>query len=189
MDELGCGLELNGSYTVRPHWQPESHQDPGQLEYGHLAWKQMSELPLLIMSWSLSYLRLLCIHSSLEIMWLMVCCCSVAKLCLTLCNPMDRSLPGFPVIHHLPEIVRFMSLELVMTSNHLILCHPILLLLLPSIFPSIRVFSNESALFCRLLTYFFFSAWFPVLHLLLLSLCSLRLLLFLLFLLNLSFSF
>ena len=140
----------------------------------------MSELPLLIMSWSLSYLRLLCIHSSLEIMWLLVCCCSVAKLCLTLCNPMDRSLPGFPVIHHLPEIVRFMSLELVMTSN---------LLLLPSIFPSIRVFSNESALFCRLLTYFFFSAWFPVLRLLLLFLCSLRLLLFLLFLLNLSFSF
>ena len=48
-----------------------------------------------------------------------------------------------------------MSIELVMPSNHLILCHP--LLLLPSIFPSIRVFSNESALFIRWLKYWSFS--------------------------------
>src|SRR5574341_1217122 len=48
-----------------------------------------------------------------------------------------------------------MSIELVMPSNHLILCHP--LLLLPSIFPSIRVFSNESALHIRWLKYWSFS--------------------------------
>ncbi|CAI9173099.1 unnamed protein product [Rangifer tarandus platyrhynchus] len=68
----------------------------------------------------------------------------VAQSCLTLCNPMDCSMPGFPVHHQLPELTQIMSTESVMPSNHLILCRP--LLLLPSIFPSIRVFSNESAL-------------------------------------------
>ena len=50
-------------------------------------------------------------------------------------------------LHFLPEFAQLMSIESVMPSNHLILCHP--LLLLPSIFPSIRVFSNESALHIR----------------------------------------
>ena len=66
------------------------------------------------------------------------CCCSVAQSCLTLCDPMDCSMPGFPVLHHLPELAQTHVHESLMTSNHLILCHP--LLLLPSIFPSIRVF-------------------------------------------------
>ena len=56
---------------------------------------------------------------------------------------MNCSTPGFPVHHQL----KLMSLESVMPSNHLILCHP--LFLLPSIFPSIRVFSNESVLRIR----------------------------------------
>ena len=73
--------------------------------------------------------------------------CSVAKSCLALCNPMDCSTPGLSVPHRLLEFAKFMSIELVMPSNHLILCHP--LLLLPSIFPSIRVFSNESVLLIR----------------------------------------
>ena len=60
---------------------------------------------------------------------------------------MNCSTPGFPVLHHLPELARLMSIESVMPSNHLILCHP--LLLLPSIFPSIRISSNESALCIR----------------------------------------
>ena len=77
----------------------------------------------------------------------LICCCSVAKPCLTLCNPMDCSTPGFPVLYHHPELAQTMSTGLVMPSNHLILC--CLLLLLPSIFPSIRVFSNESALCIR----------------------------------------
>ena len=55
---------------------------------------------------------------------------------------MDYNTPGFSVLHHLPELAQIMSTESVMPSNHLILCHP--LLLLPSIFPSIRVFPNES---------------------------------------------
>ena len=60
---------------------------------------------------------------------------------------MDCSMPGLPVYHQLPEFTQFMSIQLVMPSNHLILCHP--LLLLPSIFPSNRVFSNESVLCIR----------------------------------------
>ena len=50
----------------------------------------------------------------------------------------------FLVHHQLPEHIKLMSIESLMSSNHLILCRP--LLLLPSIFPSIRVFSNESVL-------------------------------------------
>ena len=71
--------------------------------------------------------------------------CLVAQLCQTLCDPMDCSTPGFPVLHHLPEFVQAL-VHRVMPSNHLILCHS---LLLPSIFPSIRVLSNELALRIR----------------------------------------
>ena len=69
---------------------------------------------------------------------------SVAQSCPTLCDPMNCSMPGFPVHHQLLEPTQPMSIESVMPSTHLILCCP--LLLPPSIFPSIRVFSNESAL-------------------------------------------
>ena len=60
---------------------------------------------------------------------------------------MDCSTPGFSVYHHLPELLKLKSIESVMPSNHLILCHA--LLLLPSILPSIRVFSSESVLFIK----------------------------------------
>ena len=74
-------------------------------------------------------------------------------MCLTLCNHMDCSMPCLPVYHQLPEFAQ--THELVMSSNHLILCHP--LLLPPSIFPSIRVFSNESTLCIRWPKYWSFS--------------------------------
>ena len=74
---------------------------------------------------------------------------SVAQLCPTLCNPMDHSMPGLPIHHQL------LFIESVMPSNHLVHCRP--LLLLPSIFPSIRVFSNESALCIRWPKYWSFS--------------------------------
>ena len=80
---------------------------------------------------------------------------SVTQLCPTLCDPMNCSMPGLSVHHQLPEFTQLMSIELVMPSNHLILCHP--LLLLPSIFPSIRVFSNESALHISWPKYWSFS--------------------------------
>ena len=69
------------------------------------------------------------------------------------CNPMDCSMSGFPF--SIPwSLLRFMSIESVMPSNHLILCHP---LLLPSIFSSIRVFSNELAFLIRWPKYWSFS--------------------------------
>ena len=68
---------------------------------------------------------------------------------------MDCSKPGFPVHHQLPEFAQTLSIESVMPSHHLILCHP--LLLLPSIFPSIRVFSSESVLPIRWPKYWSFS--------------------------------
>ena len=80
---------------------------------------------------------------------------SVAQSCPTLCDPMNCSTPGFPVYHQLPEFTKLVSIELVMPSSHLILCHA--LLLLPPIPPSIRVFSNESTLRMRWPKYWSFS--------------------------------
>ena len=71
------------------------------------------------------------------------------------CDTMNRSTPGLPVHQQLLESTKPMSIELVMPSNHLILCRS--LLLLPSIFPSIRVFSNESTLQFRDPKYWNFS--------------------------------
>ena len=69
------------------------------------------------------------------------CCCSVAESCLIVRDSMDCSTPGFPVLHLSRSLLKLVSIELVMPSNHLVLC--CLLLLLPSIFPSIRDFINE----------------------------------------------
>ena len=84
----------------------------------------------------------------------LVFCFSVAKSCPTLCDPMDCSTPGllFPISWRL---LKFMSIESGMLSNHLILCH--FPLLLPSIFPRSRVFSNESVLLIRWPKYWSFS--------------------------------
>ena len=74
-------------------------------------------------------------------------CCSVTKSYLTLCDTMNYSTPGSPGLHNLQSFLKFMFIESVMLSNHLLLCCP--LLLLPSVFPSIRVFSNELAVRIR----------------------------------------
>ena len=71
------------------------------------------------------------------------CCCSVAKPCLTLCDPMDRGMPYYSVLHY--------PLEFAQIHVRLTLCP--YLLILPSVFPSIRVFSNELALCIRWLKY------------------------------------
>ena len=67
----------------------------------------------------------------------------VAWSCPTLCDTMNRSMPGLPVHHHLPEFTQTHIIKSVMPSSHLILCRP---LLLPPIPPTIKVFSNESTL-------------------------------------------
>ena len=83
----------------------------------------------------------------------MDCCCSVAQLCLTIFNPMDCCMPGFPVLYY--------PLEFAQTHVHWAyptISSPVpLLLLLPSIFLSIRVFSEESALHIRWPKYWSFS--------------------------------
>ena len=80
---------------------------------------------------------------------------SVAQSCLTLCDPMNRSTPGLPVHHHLPEFsqIRVHQVSDAIQPSHL--CRP--LLLLPPIPPSIRVFSNESTLHMRWPKYCSFS--------------------------------
>ena len=80
---------------------------------------------------------------------------SVAQSCLTLCDPVNRSTPGFPVHHRLPEFTQTHVHRVVMPSSHLILCRP--LLLLPPIPPIIRVFSNKSTLCMRWSKYWSFS--------------------------------
>ena len=79
----------------------------------------------------------------------------VTQSCLTLCDPTDCSLPGFCVHHQLLELAQSHSIESVIPSNHLILSRP--LLILPSIFPSIRVFFKEPVLGIRWLRYWSFS--------------------------------
>ena len=85
-------------------------------------------------------------------------------------TPMDYTTPGLPVHHQLLEFTQLTSIESVMPSSHLILCHP--LLLLPSVFPNIRVFTNQSALCIRWPKYWSFrfsispsmniQNWFPL---------------------------
>ena len=79
----------------------------------------------------------------------------VSQSCPTLCDRINPSTPGLPVHHQLRSLSKLMSVESMMPSNHLILCCP--LLLLPSLFPSIRAFSNESALRIRWPKYWSFS--------------------------------
>ena len=82
-------------------------------------------------------------------------CCLVPQSCLTLCHSIDAACQASLSITNSQNLLKFMSIELVMLSNHLILCHP--LLLPPSIFPNIRVFSKKSVLFIRWPKYWSFS--------------------------------
>src|SRR5574338_669300 len=80
---------------------------------------------------------------------------SVAQSCPTLCDPMNRSMPGLPVHHQLPEFTQTHVHRVGDAIQPSILCRPILLL--PPVPPSIRVFSNESTLRMRWPKYWSFS--------------------------------
>ena len=82
-------------------------------------------------------------------------CCSVAQSCPTLWDPMDCSTPGIPVHHHFPEFAQTHAHWVVTPPNHLVLYHP--LLLLPPIFPSFRLLSNELVLHTKWPKYWSFS--------------------------------
>ena len=94
----------------------------------------------------ISQARLLCSWNSPGKNTEVSCCCSVTQSCPTLCYPMDCRTPGFPFTISW-SLLKLMSIELMMPSDHLLLCRS--LLLLPSIFPSIRVLPNEMALCIR----------------------------------------
>ena len=91
-----------------------------------------------------------------QIKWLLIaCCCSIVKLCLTLWRPMDYTMPDFSVLHHFPELAQTHVLQV---SDAIQPSHPLSPVSPPaSIFPRIRVFSNESALHIRVLNYWSFS--------------------------------
>ena len=98
---------------------------------------------LLLLLFVYYYSRVLCIN----LPNIYGCCCSVTKSCQTLCDLMDWACQASLSFTVSQSFLRFMSIELVMLSDHLILCCS--LLLLPSIFPTLRVFSNESVLRIR----------------------------------------
>ena len=80
---------------------------------------------------------------------------SITQLCPTLCDPWTAACQASPSITSSQSLLKLMSIESVMPSSRLILCRP--LLLLPSIFPNISVFSNESVLHIRWPKYWSFS--------------------------------
>ena len=100
-------------------------------------------LPLL-----LTLVKLSCLFTPyLSVLVLSCLISSVAQSCPTLSDPMDCSMPGLPIITNSGSLLKLISIELVMPSSHLILYCPILLL--PSIFLNIRVFSSKSVLRIR----------------------------------------
>ena len=102
-----------------------------------------------------SKIRLIIFFAAKDVEALSVQFSSVTQSCLTLCNPMSRSMPGLLSITISRSSLKLTSIESVMPSNHLILCR--LLFFLPPIPPSIRVFSNESTLHMRWPKYWSFS--------------------------------
>ena len=116
----------------------ENEQLKQSKEYEH--WRiQIKKLSSKLIRWFLYTYSQLIKHS--------VQFSSVAQSCLTLCDPMNRSTSGLLSITNSQSSLRLTSIKSVIPSSHLIFCHP--LLLLPSIPPSIRVFSNESTLHMR----------------------------------------
>ena len=103
----------------------------------------------------LEVMKSICLSVSLEFVISSVQFDSVAQSCLTLCDSMDCSMPAFPVHHQLPELAQTHVHRVSDAIHHLILCCP--LLLPSSIFPSIRVFSNDSVLCIRWPKYWSFS--------------------------------
>ena len=96
----------------------------------------------------LTLVKLSCLFTPyLSVLVLSCLISSVAQSCPTLSDPMDCSMPGLPIITNSGSLLKLISIELVMPSSHLILYCPILLL--PSIFLNIRVFSSKSVLRIR----------------------------------------
>ena len=137
---------LDSSYSSTAHsvWSPDPHANPWAPPQTSLGVKSLS--------FSTTFQLVL---STLKSEQLYSQFSSVPQSCPTLCNAMDFSRPVFPSITNSWSLPKLMSIESVIPSNHLNLCQS--LLLPPSIFPSIRVFSNESFLPIRWPKYWSFS--------------------------------
>ena len=94
-------------------------------------------------------------YSKVNQLCMYIRCCSVTQSCPTFRDPVDQSMQASLSFSTSQSFLRLMSIEWVIAFNHLILCCP--LLLLPSIFPSIRFFSNESVLCIKWPKYWNFS--------------------------------
>ena len=138
---ITCQVPLSVGFLRQDYWSGLPFSSPGNLPDPGIQTRVCCIDRRALYSWAI-------------IRWDLYLCWSVTQSCLTLCDPMDHSTPGFPVHHHPPEFSQT-HVHWVIPSNHLVLCHPLLLLL--SIFPSIRVFSNESALHIRWTKYWSFS--------------------------------
>ena len=110
-------------------------------------WQILTRLTVVIISKYIQTLNYCVVHLNLTLYANSVQFSSVDESCPTLCDPIDCSTPGFPVHHQLPEPTQTHVHWVGDASNRLILCCP--LLFLPSIFPSNKVFSNESVLRIR----------------------------------------
>ena len=113
-------------------------------------WETQVERNFFPLGYFWSHVNVFFIHDYLNIVIIIsaiLLCCSVAKSCPALCDPMNYSTPGFPVLHYLPEFVQLMSIESMMPSNCLILCHPLLLL------PSINSFNLHNNHICTIIVF------------------------------------
>ena len=133
-------LQPMGSQRVRHDWANSTFTFTLHICW---LWKSAQSLvisPILVLFYLCQWTGFFCVFPYFFV--ISCCCSSVAQSCLTLSDPMDCSMPAFPVLHYLPEFaqthVHWVG-EAIQQSH----CS---LSLLPSIFPSIRVFSNESAL-------------------------------------------
>ena len=111
-----------------------------------------AQLPHFISLYLSYFVFSLCV--SVTAFYSLCCCCSIKKSCPTLCDSRDCRIPGFPVLHCLLEFAQTYVLRV---GDAIQPSHPLSpILLQPSIFPSIRVFSNEFALCIRWPNYWSF---------------------------------
>ena len=135
-----------GSCWVRLVGETQSWEDPVKYPQKHPSKQRVSCIELHI----LGSTGVNCVNGGSR-----GCCCSADKLCPTLCTPWIAACQASLSFTISQSLLKFMSIELVMLYNHLIFCHP--LLLLPSIFPSIRVSSYKLTLCIRWPKYWNFS--------------------------------
>ena len=139
-------FELSPPTPTRTHTHTHPHKHTHIHIHTHIFWFLLAYCGSATVNLYQFFMKLCCVASF---------CCSVSKLYLTLCDPMDCSTPNFPILHHLPE---FAQTRAHWDDDVIQLSHPLSPpLLLPSIFPNIRIFSSELAFHIRWPKYWGFS--------------------------------